>query len=221
MTATLKGLVEGNCHRDIVVIGGFHGGLTHLLALTTTSGRLDFGILTVMFPKTDIHILLNFAHVLQDITQHTLFDRPSEEIQLAHRCLLNRGRTADLKTDALTTTKRIKQTLAIRFELAFVMEMHHELTLFMDVIHIELLGIVRYEPVDETETDRRRTRQNRQNLLQGPRLIVEILQPTNDEILFALNAVFQSLTLRSWRFHLVSLDILLGLDRRGEINTRK
>jgi len=31
--------------------------------------------------------------------------------------------------------------------------MHHELTVLMSVGHIELLGIVRHEPVDQAEAD--------------------------------------------------------------------
>ena len=75
------------------------------------------------------------------------------------------------------------------------MEMYQELFFLLDITHVEFFGIVRDEPVDESETHGTRASQNREDLLQSPRLVIEILEPANDEILFALNAVLECLAL--------------------------
>ena len=69
------------------------------------------------------------------------------------------------------------------------MEMYHELRGILGIADVELLGIVGDEPVDQTEADGRCPGQNWENGLQPTRLVVEVLEPTDNEILFALNAV--------------------------------
>lgn len=172
-----------------MVIDGLHRGMTHLLALATTRARLGLGFLAVMFPETDVHILFNVGQMLQNIRNDAFLNGPTEEIQLAHCSLLNGRVAADLKTDPFPPTERIKEPLGIRLEFAFVMEMDEELTLFLDVGHIELLGIIGYKPINETETDGTRAGQNRQNLLQSSRLIVEGLEPSDYKVLFPLDAI--------------------------------
>lgn len=136
-----------------MVIHRLHGRLAHLLALTPPRRRLDLRLLTVMLPEADIHVLLHIGHVLQNVVDHALLDRPSEEIQLAHGGLLNRRLAADLEADALPSAKRIKQPLRIGLELALVVEMHHELArarlVRNRIADVELLGIIGDEPVNQ------------------------------------------------------------------------
>ncbi len=141
------------------MIDGLHGGLAHLLALTTTGGRLLFGLLAVMLPETDIHIALNVGDMVGDVADHLFLNGPPEEVELADGGLLNGRLTADLEVDAFATAEGIKETLAVGLEFALVMEMHHELArsgrvaLYQGVTDIELLGVVRDKPVNQTETD--------------------------------------------------------------------
>jgi len=122
--------------------------------------------------------------------------------------------TADLETDALATTEGVEQTLAISLELALVVEMDHELAGFVRVVDVEFLGIIRHEPVDQSQTHGRFTRQNRHNLLETTRLIVEILEPPDNEILLALNArMFECLSLSLRRCVHLDLQCRVGLDR--------
>lgn len=89
------------------------------------------------------------------------------------------------------------------------MEMHHELAILVQVTDIEFLGIVRDEPVDQPQTNGARTGQNRKHGLESPRLIVEILEPANNEVLFALDAILECL---AGGVHSLMLDRRLGLD---------
>ena len=187
-------LVKGDDDRNIMVIHRLHRRMTHLLALAPTGGCLDFGLLTVMFPETDIHIALNIGDVFQNILDNPLLYGPTEEIQLAHSGLLNRCLTANLEADAFATAKRIKEALGIRLEFALVMEVHHELAVLLGIRDIEFLGIIRDEPVYEAETDGAGTGEDRKDFLKSPRLIIEILEPADYEILFALDAVLECLT---------------------------
>ena len=72
----------------------------------------------------------NVGGVFQDISQDTLFNAPTEEIQLSHGGLFNGWMTADLEADTFATTEGIKQAFGIGFEFAFVIEVDHELTIF-------------------------------------------------------------------------------------------
>ena len=183
--------------------------MAHFLALAPTRGCLRLGLLTVMFPETDIHIFLNRGEMFQDIGNDSLLNGPTEEIQLAHCCLLNRRLAADLETDSFATAKRIKEALGIRLEFAFVMEVDEELPVFMEIGHIELLGIVGHEPVYETEADWARAGQNRQNLFKASRLIVECLEPHDNEVLLPLDAILECL---ACRVHSIPVVPCLGLD---------
>ncbi len=183
------------------MIDGLHGGLAHLLALATTSGCLLFGLLAVMLPETDIHIALNVYDMVGDVADHLFLNGPPEEVELTDGGLLNGRLTADLEVDAFATTEGVKETLAVGLEFALVMEVHHELarggriTLHQGITDVEFLGVVRDEPVYKPQTDRRCTGQHRHDLLKPPRLIVEVLEPANNEVLFALDAIFEGLTL--------------------------
>lgn len=66
--------------------------------------------------------------------------------------------------------------------------MDNELFAIEEVGHVELLGVVGDEPLDYAETDRCGARQEWQNLVNAPRVIIELLQPLDDEVLLALNA---------------------------------
>ncbi len=173
--------------------------MTHLLALATPRGCFGLRLLAVMLPVAGIHIAFNVGGVFDNVGHHALLQSPTEEVELADGGLLNGRLTADLEADTLTTAEGIKETLGIRLEFTLVVEVDQELTgrsvrgFDQGVGHIELLGVVRDEPVDQAETHRRGARQNWENLLQSPRLVVEVLEPTNNEILFALNAALQSL----------------------------
>jgi len=153
------------------MIDGLHGGLTHLLALAATRGSLLFGLLAVMLPETNIHITLNVGDMVGDVADHLFLNGPPEEVELTDGGLLNRRLTADLEVDAFATTEGIKETLAVGLELALIMEVHHELAggrwiaFNKGITDIELLGVVRDEPVNKAETDRRGAGQHGHDLL--------------------------------------------------------
>jgi len=183
------------------MIDGLHGRLAHLFALAAAGRCLLFGLLAVMLPETDIHVALNVGDMVGDVADHLFLNSPPEEVELADGGLLNGRLTADLEIDAFTATEGIKETLAVGLEFALVMEVHHELarggwiTLHQGITDVELLGVVRDKPVNETEADRRRACQYGHNLLKPPRLIVEVLEPADNEVLFALDAILEGLTL--------------------------
>lgn len=90
------------------MVHGFHGGLAHLLALPASGARLDFGVLTVVLPETDIHVALNVGDVVQNILDDALLYRPAEEIQLADGGFIDGLLAANLKTDSFTPAEWIK-----------------------------------------------------------------------------------------------------------------
>ena len=190
-------LVKRHRDRHIVMVHRLHRRMAHLLAFAPPRRRLRFDLLAIMLPETDIHVTLNLRNVGQDVSDHTLLEGPAEEVELAHRRLFDRRLAADLETDALAAAEGIEEALRIRLEFAFVVEMHHELTrtgLIRDrITDIKLLRVVRDEPVDEAETYRAGTGQNRKDLFQAPRLVIEVLEPTDNVILLALDAILQRL----------------------------
>ncbi len=101
--------------------------MAHLLALATSGRCLRFGFLTVVFPVAGIHIVFDVGGMGHNICNDPLFDGPAEEVELAHGGLFDWGLTADLEADALTATEGVEETLGVRLEFAFVMEMYHEL----------------------------------------------------------------------------------------------
>ena len=192
-----------------MMIDGLHRRMAHLLTLTPPRRRFGLWLLAIVLPETDIHITLHIGDVLQNILDDPLLDGPTEEIQLAHRGLLNRCLATNLEADSFAAAKGIKESLRIGLEFALVMEMHHELALLMQIRYAEFLGVVCHEPVDESQTDGARTSQNRQYLFKSPRLIVEVLEPANNEILLALDTILECLTrgVHSFaEFYVVGLD---------------
>ncbi len=142
-----------------------------------------------------MHITFHIGSVLENVVDYSLLDRPPEEIELPHSGLLNRCLTAHLEADALAAAEGIKQPLRIRLELTFVVEVYGKgaRSLGQGVRDIVLLAVVRDEPVDESQTDGRCAGENRYDLLESPRLVIEVLEPAYNEILFALNAALLSL----------------------------
>ena len=126
--------------------------LAHLLTLSAPRTRLRLRLCLVMFPETHIHICLYRGSIFRNIVNHTLLDGPTEKIQLAHRGFLNWRVTAHLKTDPFATAKGIKEPLRIRLELALVMEVNHELAILQRIKDVELLGVIRHEPIDKPQT---------------------------------------------------------------------
>lgn len=137
-----------------MVVHGLHGGVTHLLALSAARRCLLLSRLTIVFPEARIHIGLNRGDVLENVVNDSLLDGPPEEVQLTHGGLLNRRLTAHLETDPLATAKRIEESLAIGLELTLIVEMNEKLTAIEGVGHVKLLGVVRDEPIDQTEGGR-------------------------------------------------------------------
>lgn len=172
------------------MVDGLHGGGAHLLSFPATRRGLFSGRFAVMLPETRIHIALNVGGVLQNVVNYSFLECPPEEIQLAHGGLIDRWLPADLERDAFAATEGIEETLAIRLEFALVLEMDYELLVVEEVAHIELLGVVRDEPLDDAETHGGRTRQKGCDLLNASRLIVEILEPADNKVLLALDATF-------------------------------
>ncbi len=190
-----------------------HGRLAHFLPLPTARRCLGLDFLAVMLPETDIHIALNRRHVLQNVAHHALLNGPAEEIELAHGGLFNGRVTANLETDALPPTKRVKEALRIGLELALVVEVHHELTgqtgfIRERIADVELLRIVRDEPVNEAETHGALTGQNGEHLFEPPRLVIKVLEPADNEILFALDAALLGLSEGLCRIHSLRLQVV-------------
>lgn len=139
--------------------------------------------------------------------------------------LFDGGLAANLEADALTAAERIEESLGIGLEFALVVEMHHELAggvgccIGQWIAHVELFGIVGHEPVDKTEAYGGLAGQDREHLGEPPRLIVEVLEPTDNEILFALDAILEGLTgigCRGRGLHLLGIWSLVGLDGRRD-----
>ena len=172
---------------------GLRGRLRHFLALATTSGCLGLGLLTVVLPEARIHIVFNCGGVLENVVQDSLLDRPPEEIQLTDSGLLDRRLTADLEADALAAAEGVEEALGVRLELALVVEVYHELTALQKIVHVELLAVVRDEPVDDTERYGRLAGEYGKHGLKVSRLVVKVLEPADDEILLALNAALLGL----------------------------
>jgi hypothetical protein len=194
---------------------GLRRAVAHLLPLTAARRCLLLRLLAVMLPETDVHVLLDIGCMGHNIVYHALLNGPTEEVKLAHGRLLNGGLPADLETDALTTAEGVEQTLGVRLEFALVVEVDHEGAILQRVADVELLGVVRHEPVDQAETDGRFALQDGEDRLQSPRLVVEILEPADDEILLALNAALERLTgcldclhWESEDFHLLRMRVL-------------
>ena len=101
--------------------------MAHLLALPPTRWRLRLRLLAIVLFETDIHVLLNIGDVLQNIADDTHLNCPAEEVELTHRRLIYRCLAANLEADALPSAERVKQPFRIRLELAFIVEMYHEL----------------------------------------------------------------------------------------------
>ncbi len=185
-----------------------HGRGAHLLALAAARGGLGLGLLTVVLPETRIHIALNIGSVLQNVANNSFLKRPPEEVQLTHSGLLNLGLSVNLERNPLTAAERVKQTLAVGLQLTLVLEVNNELLAVQEVGHIELLGVVGDEPLYHAETNRCATRQKWQNLLNTSRVIVEVLEPFDDEVLLALNAALERLTRR---IHSCSVRYFVGV----------
>ena len=183
-------LIETDNNRNIMVIDCLHRRGTHLLALAATRRGLFGSRLAIMLPETRIHIALNIDSVLQNVVNDSFLECPPEEIQLTHGGLFDRWLSADLKRDAFAAAERIKETLAVCLEFALVLEMYNKLLIVEEIADIEFLGVVRDEPFNNTETDRCRASQKRRDLLNASRLVVEILEPTDDKVLLTLNAIF-------------------------------
>jgi hypothetical protein len=184
------------------MIHRLHRRLTHLFALPAPCWRSALRILTVMLAEARVHVRLNRLLISQNVAKDALLDRPTEEIQLADRRLINGIMPTNLETNTVATTEGIKESFGIRLEFTLIMKVDHKLAIVHWIGHIELLGIVRHEPVNKTETDRRSAAQNGQDFLQAPRLIIEILEPADNEVLLALDTIFESLPfhLRLFRY---------------------
>lgn len=144
-----------------------------------------------MLPEARVHVGLYRGGILQNVLKNSLLNRPPEEVQLAHGGLLDGRGTGHDETDALTTAERIEQLLAVGLELTLVLEVDDELAFVQHVGYIELLGVVCHEPLDNTKTDGCRTIQKGHDRFDASRLVVELLEPTDNVVLFALNAVLE------------------------------
>ena len=104
----------------------------------------------------------------------------------------------NLKENPLTTAERVEQLLAVRLQLRLVVYVDEELLAIQDIRDTVLLRIVCHEPVNEAETHGTAASQNGQHLFESPRLVIKILEPTDDEILFALDAALLGLSEWCW-----------------------
>ena len=147
------------------MIHRLHRRLAHLFALPAPCWRSALWILTVMLAEARVHVRLNRLLISQNVAKDALLDRPTEEIQLADRRLINGIMPTNLETNTVATTEWIKESFGIRLEFTLIMKVDHKLAIVHWIGHIELLGIVRHEPVNKTEADRRSAAQNGQDFL--------------------------------------------------------
>ncbi len=132
--------------------------------------------------------------MLKDVRENALLDRPPEEVQLPDSGFIDGRGARDDETDTLAPTEGVKEFLAVSLEFALVLEVDNELALLQDVRNIELLGVVRDEPFDNAEADGGRAGQKGEDRLNASRLVVELLEPADDVVLLALNAVLEGVT---------------------------
>lgn len=139
-----------------------------------------------MFFESCVHIPLNRLAIDRDVLQNVLLDRPAKEVELTdsrHKLLM----AACLKQDALPSAKRVKKTFGIRIQFALIVEIDKELALPHKIRRIVLLGVVCDEVIHKSKTYGGLALQNRHESIEMSRMHVELLQPSNDQILFALN----------------------------------
>lgn len=165
-----------------------HRGSAHLFASSAAGRGLGLRLLTIVLPEAGIHIVLNRGGVLENVGENSFLDCPPEEVQLAHRGLLNRRRAGRLEADPVATAERVKQTFGVGLEFAFVLEMDDELLAIQRVADIELLGVVGDEPFYHAEADGSAAVEEGCNLRNASGCIVELLEPADNELLFALDA---------------------------------
>jgi len=142
----------------------------------------------VVLAHTDVHVLLNSLQILHNIGNDLLLKGPAEEVQLTNRG--DKGLvTARLEHDPFAPTEGIEEPLRVGLELPLIVEIDEELPLVEDITDVVLFGIVRYEPINESQTDSRFTLQDREYSFEPPRISEEFAQPGHDELLFALDPI--------------------------------
>ena len=184
-------LVKLNQNRGRQEIDRLGRGGRHLLALATSSRSLGLGLLAVVLPEARVHIRLNGRSVGQNVLQDALLDRPPEEVQLAHSGLLDGRGASNDEADPIAAAEGVEQLLAVGLELTLVLEVDDELALLQGIGDIELLGVVGHEPLNHAETHGGRAGQKGQDRLDTARLVVELLEPADNIVLFALDAVLE------------------------------
>jgi hypothetical protein len=130
--------------------------------------------------------------VTLDIIQNTLFKSPAEEIELSdggQECLIS----GYLETNALATTKGIKQFFAVGLQLVLVIHIHDEFLAIQDIGSAIRLAIIRDEPVDEAKTYLARALKKIHNFVDICASPVETLETGNNEFLLAMNLLLTSL----------------------------
>ena len=192
------------------MVDGLHGGGTHLLAFAATRRSLFGGGFAIMLAEARVHVALNIGGVLENVVNDTFLDGPPEEVQLAHRGLLDGRFPANLERNALAAAEWVEEALTVGFELALVLEVDDELAAVQRVPDVVLFGVVGDEPLDDAEADGCGARQKGHDGLDAPGLIVEILQPADDEILLALNAALERAPRCSRGFHTWWLNLVRG-----------
>ena len=135
---------------------------------------------------TCIHGGLNLRHVHLNIVEHTLLNRPAEEIQLPHR-RLEHGLSCDLEHDPLAPAEGIEQLLAVCLQLGLVVSIDEELLVVQDIRDVMLLCIVCDEPIYETQRNLGSSIEEFHNLLAVVTGRIEPLEAAHDQLLLTLD----------------------------------
>ena len=117
--------------------------------------------------------------------------------------------TRNLETDALTTAKGVKEFLAIGLELVLVVHIYYELLALEDIGNAVRLGVVCYEPVNETQTHFTRSFQKFNDFIQILATAVKTLEMGDNKFLFAVNLLFSCLRIRCYSRRLFHGDSML------------
>ena len=142
-----------------------------------------------------IHLRLNRLIVLFQVLYNLLLHCPPKEVQFPHSSdeLL---RPWEAEHNTLATAEGVKQLLAIRFQLILITVIDHELLSLQEIANRVSLGVVRHKPVNQTETDGRRTLEQLHDLRQILPGRIEVLETHHNEFLLTVDFASPCLCIR-------------------------
>jgi hypothetical protein len=130
-------------------------------------------------PSIGIHGGLDCYQIVLDVLQNPLFNRPAEEVQLAHRGL-KKGVARDLEHNPLAAAKGVEQLFGICLQLGLVVRVDEELLAVQNIGRVVLFGVVGHEPVNEAEGNVRGSLEKAEHLGFVIAIGVEALEAAHD-----------------------------------------